>query len=122
MAVEILKFDLKGDKLDSVRILHFFSIRRVCWVVQIMVISTTLFLAAGRFGVAPTANKTSTAGLKLVAQNPGLKSGDPAGQLSFSPAFPVPHAHVRMHAQGLPKRVLCPLLFSTEGLVVKLRN
>lgn len=45
----------------------------------IMVISTTLFLAAGRFGLAPTATKTSTAGLKLVPQNPGLKSGDPAG-------------------------------------------
>eukprot|EP00884_Botryococcus_braunii_P019489 jgi/Botrbrau1/6223/Bobra.0109s0018.1 len=45
----------------------------------IMVISTTLFLAAGRFGLAPTATKTTTAGLKLTPQNPGLKSGDPSG-------------------------------------------
>lgn len=45
----------------------------------IMIASTTAFLGASRFGLAPSANKTSTAGLKLVGQNPGLKSGDPAG-------------------------------------------
>jgi photosystem I reaction center PsaK len=48
--------------------------------VQIMVASTTAFLVAGRFGVAPTATKNATAGLKLVPANPGLKTGDPAGK------------------------------------------
>jgi photosystem I subunit 10 len=45
----------------------------------IIIASTTAFLGASRFGLAPSATKTSTAGLKLVAQNPGLKSNDPAG-------------------------------------------
>ena len=44
-----------------------------------MIASPTAFLGASRFGLAPSANKTATAGLKLVGQNPGLKSGDPAG-------------------------------------------
>eukprot|EP01025_Chloroclados_australasicus_P033847 TRINITY_DN345_c0_g1_i3.p5 TRINITY_DN345_c0_g1~~TRINITY_DN345_c0_g1_i3.p5 ORF type:complete len:123 (-),score=15.37 TRINITY_DN345_c0_g1_i3:336-704(-) len=40
---------------------------------------TTLFLAAGRFGIAPTANKLATAGLKLQDNKSGLISGDPSG-------------------------------------------
>uniref|UniRef100_A0A7N0U284 Photosystem I reaction center subunit psaK, chloroplastic n=1 Tax=Kalanchoe fedtschenkoi TaxID=63787 RepID=A0A7N0U284_KALFE len=45
----------------------------------IMVTSTTLMLFAGRFGLAPSANKKSTAGLKLEARDSGLQTGDPAG-------------------------------------------
>lgn len=47
----------------------------------IMIASTTLFLAAGRFGLAPTTNKNATAGLKLVERGNavGLKSNDPSG-------------------------------------------
>ncbi|GJW56706.1 photosystem I subunit K [Artemisia annua] len=45
----------------------------------IMVTSTTLMLFAGRFGLAPSSNRTATAGLKLVALDSGLQTGDPAG-------------------------------------------
>ncbi|CAO2840187.1 unnamed protein product [Amaranthus hypochondriacus] len=45
----------------------------------IMVTSTTLMLFAGRFGLAPSANRKSTAGLKLEARDSGLQTGDPAG-------------------------------------------
>lgn len=45
-----------------------------------MISSVTAFLGASRFGLAPSATKTATAGLKLVPQS-GAKerSGDPAG-------------------------------------------
>lgn len=47
---------------------------------QIFVVSTTLFLTAGRFGLAPTVKKRSTAGLQLYdTDNAGLITGDPAG-------------------------------------------
>jgi len=47
---------------------------------QIMIASTTAFLGASRFGLAPSSTKTATLpGLKLVGQNPGLKTGDPSG-------------------------------------------
>lgn len=46
---------------------------------KIMVTSTTLMLFAGRFGLAPSANRKATAGLKLVERESGLQSGDPAG-------------------------------------------
>ncbi|KAK4778797.1 hypothetical protein SAY86_006325 [Trapa natans] len=45
----------------------------------IMVTSTTLMLFAGRFGLAPSANRKATAGLKLEARDSGLRTGDPAG-------------------------------------------
>ncbi|XP_020592430.1 photosystem I reaction center subunit psaK, chloroplastic [Phalaenopsis equestris] len=45
----------------------------------IMVTSTTLMLFAGRFGLAPSANRVATAGLKLEARDSGLQTGDPAG-------------------------------------------
>ncbi|KAG0590116.1 hypothetical protein M758_1G071700 [Ceratodon purpureus] len=45
----------------------------------IMVASTTLMLFAGRFGLAPSANRKATAGLKLVDRDSGLQTGDPAG-------------------------------------------
>ena len=51
--------------------------------VQIIVATTTAFLVAGRFGLAPTVKRGATAGLKLV-EDPdaaGLKTGDPAGEL-----------------------------------------
>eukprot|EP01025_Chloroclados_australasicus_P040071 TRINITY_DN4170_c0_g1_i1.p3 TRINITY_DN4170_c0_g1~~TRINITY_DN4170_c0_g1_i1.p3 ORF type:complete len:123 (-),score=17.06 TRINITY_DN4170_c0_g1_i1:158-526(-) len=40
---------------------------------------TALFLVAGRFGIAPTANKLATTGLKLQDNKSGLISGDPSG-------------------------------------------
>ncbi|KAK4589039.1 hypothetical protein RGQ29_019868 [Quercus rubra] len=45
----------------------------------IIVTSTTLMLFAGRFGLAPSANRKSTAGLKLEVRDSGLQTGDPAG-------------------------------------------
>ncbi|KAF3450346.1 hypothetical protein FNV43_RR06426 [Rhamnella rubrinervis] len=45
----------------------------------IMVTSTSLMLFAGRFGLAPSANRKSTAGLKLEIRDSGLQTGDPAG-------------------------------------------
>lgn len=36
-------------------------------------------LFAGRFGLAPSANRKATAGLKLEARDSGLQTGDPAG-------------------------------------------
>ncbi|KAF8391009.1 hypothetical protein HHK36_023309 [Tetracentron sinense] len=45
----------------------------------IMVTSTSLMLFAGRFGLAPTANRKATAGLKLEVRDSGLQTGDPAG-------------------------------------------
>ena len=47
--------------------------------VQIIVASTTIFLAAGRFGLTPSANRLASPGLKLQTNNSGLKTGDPAG-------------------------------------------
>lgn len=49
-----------------------------------MIISTTLFLVAGRFGLAPTANRNASAGLKLSENKAaGLYSNDPAGELKM---------------------------------------
>nr|GMD87959.1 photosystem I reaction center subunit psaK, chloroplastic [Ipomoea batatas] len=45
----------------------------------IMVTATSLMLFAGRFGLAPSANRKATAGLKLESRDSGLQSGDPAG-------------------------------------------
>ncbi|XP_047325399.1 photosystem I reaction center subunit psaK, chloroplastic-like [Impatiens glandulifera] len=45
----------------------------------IMVTSTSLMLFAGRFGLAPSANRKTTAGLKLEVRESGLQTGDPAG-------------------------------------------
>lgn len=44
-----------------------------------MVTSTTLMLFAGRFGLAPSANRVATAGLRLETRDSGLQTGDPAG-------------------------------------------
>jgi len=46
----------------------------------VFLISTTAFLAAGRFGLAPTAKKHTGAGVKLYDDDSeGLTTGDPAG-------------------------------------------
>ncbi|KAM1138477.1 hypothetical protein COP1_036408 [Malus domestica] len=45
----------------------------------IMVTTTSLMLFAGRFGLAPSANRKATAGLKLEIRDSGLQIGDPAG-------------------------------------------
>ena len=45
-----------------------------------MIVSTTLFLAAGRFGLAPTSNAHTKAGVKLYEENDsGVASNDPSG-------------------------------------------
>jgi photosystem I subunit X len=44
-----------------------------------MVTTTSLMLFAGRFGLAPSANRKANAGLKLEAFDSGLQTGDPAG-------------------------------------------
>ncbi|KAJ6957169.1 photosystem I reaction center subunit psaK [Populus alba x Populus x berolinensis] len=44
-----------------------------------MVASTSLMLFAGRFGLAPSANRKATAGLKLEVRDSGLQTGDLAG-------------------------------------------
>jgi photosystem I subunit 10 len=47
-----------------------------------MVASTGLTLAAGRFGLAPTVAKGTTAGLKLIPRSnaSGIMSNDPSGE------------------------------------------
>lgn len=53
---------------------------------QIMVTSTTAFLVAGRFGLAPTVKQQATSGLRLVDNGTkGLSTGDPAGKLRQVP-------------------------------------
>lgn len=53
---------------------------------QIMVTSTTAFLVAGRFGLAPTVKQQATSGLRLVDNGTkGLSTGDPAGKLHQVP-------------------------------------
>jgi len=48
---------------------------------QIMILSTALPLVAGRFGLAPTAMRNASAGLKLSENKAaGLFSNDPAGE------------------------------------------
>ena len=44
-----------------------------------MVVSTTLFLAAGRFGLAPTAGRPVSAGLKFGKRETGIITNDPSG-------------------------------------------
>merc|ERR1711869_140797 len=46
---------------------------------QAVLLSTTIFLAAGRFGLAPSANKPVNVALKLQTRESGLKTADPAG-------------------------------------------
>ena len=49
-------------------------------LLQIIVASTTAFLVAGRFGLAPTVKQQATSGLRLVDNGTkGLSTGDPAG-------------------------------------------
>lgn len=51
----------------------------LAWL-QIMVVSTTAFLVAGRFGLAPTLRQQATSGLRLVDNGTkGLSTGDPSG-------------------------------------------
>lgn len=46
---------------------------------QIMITSTGLCLAAARFGLAPSAKKVASAGLKLTDRPVDLMTNDPAG-------------------------------------------
>merc|ERR1712193_470048 len=45
---------------------------------QAVLLSTTLFLIAGRFGLAPSANKLADVSLRLRSRDSGLKTADPA--------------------------------------------
>lgn len=45
----------------------------------IMVASTGLVLAAGRFGLVASTNRYAPKGIKLVERPSGLKTGDPSG-------------------------------------------
>merc|ERR1712118_24663 len=45
---------------------------------QAVLLSTTLFLIAGRFGLAPSANKVADVSLRLRTRDSGLKTADPA--------------------------------------------
>ncbi|KAL3159637.1 hypothetical protein ABBQ38_010047 [Trebouxia sp. C0009 RCD-2024] len=46
----------------------------------IMVVSTTAFLVAGRFGLAPTVRQQASSGLRLIDNGTkGLSTGDPSG-------------------------------------------
>merc|ERR1711904_410570 len=45
---------------------------------QAILLSTTLFLIAGRFGLAPSANKVADVSLRLRTRDSGLKTADPA--------------------------------------------
>eukprot|EP00244_Chara_vulgaris_P010194 TRINITY_DN45_c0_g3_i1.p1 TRINITY_DN45_c0_g3~~TRINITY_DN45_c0_g3_i1.p1 ORF type:complete len:146 (+),score=17.91 TRINITY_DN45_c0_g3_i1:248-685(+) len=45
----------------------------------IFIVSTTLSLVSGRFGLAPSSTRNATATLKLVERDSGMQSGDPAG-------------------------------------------
>lgn len=55
------------------------TLNRELLIAQIMVTTTSLMLFAGRFGLAPSANRKATAGLKLEVRDSGLQTGDPAG-------------------------------------------
>merc|ERR1711977_820132 len=46
---------------------------------QAIVLSTAIFLYAGRNGLAPSANKPASVDLKLETRDSGLKTNDPAG-------------------------------------------
>merc|ERR1712048_330291 len=46
---------------------------------QAIILSTSILLIAGRFGLAPSSNRTSTSSLKLQARDCGQRTGDPAG-------------------------------------------
>ncbi len=53
---------------------------------QIFIASTTAFLTAGRFGLAPTAKKHTKAGLKLYDEDSeGLTTSDPGGAPAARP-------------------------------------
>ena len=55
-----------------------------------MVVSTTAFLVAGRFGLAPTLRQQATSGLRLVDNGTkGLSTGDPAGMQLPSKHFSI---------------------------------
>merc|ERR1712216_1106002 len=46
---------------------------------QAILLSCTIFLAAGRFGYAPSANAPASVNLKLQTRDSGMKTNDPAG-------------------------------------------
>merc|ERR1712070_938471 len=46
---------------------------------QTILLSCMIFLAAGRFGYAPSANAPTSVNLKLQIRDSGMKTNDPAG-------------------------------------------
>lgn len=76
---------------------------------QIMVTMTGLSLAAGRFGLAPTVKKGTTAGLKMVdrSNSSGVMSNDPSGEHAQAP-HPHAEACARMQLQAPACRCMRP--------------
>ncbi len=81
---------------------------------QIIVASTTIFLAAGRFGLTPSANRLASPGLKLSPNNSGLKTGDPAGVNSQSPVVVIILHFRDLH--GMHHTVMCNGVWKFETL------
>ena len=80
---------------------------------QIMIVSTTLFLAAGRFGLAPTSNAHTKAGVKLYEENDsGVASNDPSGAHREQSNGDV---LLRVHAAQLQYRLITRQNTSTGG-------
>lgn len=78
------------------------------FALQIIVASTTIFLAAGRFGLTPSANRLATPGLKLVGNDSGLKTADPAG--NYQHICKILQPHERLSAKRMDQQ--CHLLGS----------
>lgn len=72
---------LQTDRLTAVSTAALTAICAVCRCVQIMVASTAAFLAAGKFGLAPTVKNGTNAACKLQprANAAGLITNDPSG-------------------------------------------
>nr|AZQ19298.1 Photosystem I reaction center subunit psaK [Populus tomentosa] len=69
----------KGNGALGARMDFIGSPTNLVTILLIMVTSTSLMLFAGRFGLAPSANRKATAGLKLEVRDSGLQTGDLAG-------------------------------------------
>ena len=75
-----------------------------------MVVSTTAFLVAGRFGLAPTLRQQATSGLRLVDNGTkGLSTGDPAGMQLPSKPFCILIAVQQLGITCFSTKVSCKL-------------
>ena len=73
---------LGQQEATSLRLPHGKAVY-AAFCLQIIVTSTTAFLVAGRFGLAPTVRQQASSGLRLVDNGTkGLSTGDPSGTLN----------------------------------------